>query len=239
MMIACGKFFFRYRNALFPVVGALMVLDVWPIFRDERWRVGGCWIGIAVAFAGMIVRAMTVGLAYIRRGGRHKEVYAASLVQGGMFAHSRNPLYFGNILIAIGAGLVSNSLLFLIVGLPFFLFAYLAMVQAEEEYLAKKFGNEYSEYCRRVNRFIPNLSGISATLRSMQYRWQRVVVKEYVLIYELLAGITLLLIKHDLLHTGYQNSKQRVLALATVVVALTVAVVVAWRLKKTRVLTAD
>ncbi len=238
-MVACGKFFFRYRNALFPVVGALMVLDIWPIFRDERWRIAGCWIGLAVALAGMTVRAMTVGLAYIKRGGKNKEVFAESLVQAGMFAHSRNPLYFGNILIAIGVGLVSNSMLFVVIGLPFFLFAYLAIVRAEEEYLAQKFGNEYSEYCRRVNRFVPSLSGIGATLRSMEFSWQRVVVKEYTLIYESLAGISLLLIKHDLLHTGYPNSRQRVLALAFVVAALTVAFVGAWRLKKSKTLTAD
>ena len=238
-MIACGKFFFRYRNALFPIVGALMVVDVRPIFPHERWHDIGCWIGFVVALVGLTVRAMTVGLAYIKRGGKNKEVYASSLVQAGMFAHSRNPLYFGNILIAIGVGLVSNSLLFLVIGLPFILFAYLAIVSAEEEYLVGKFGNEYAEYCRRVNRFFPNPMGLGATFQSMEYRWQRVVVKEYALIFETLAGMALLLIKHDLMHTGYQNNQRQAVALAMVVVVLIVAFVVAWRLKKTKVLAAD
>jgi protein-S-isoprenylcysteine O-methyltransferase Ste14 len=266
--VALGKFFFRYRNALFPAVGALMVidiwpavsdmvldnwptfselpligglltLDVWPIFSDERWRIAGCWVGFILALAGVTVRALTVGLAYIKRGGKNKEVYADSLVQTGMFAHARNPLYFGNILIALGAGLVSNSFLFLVVGLPFFLFAYLAIVRAEEEYLAKKFGAEYAEYCRRVNRFVPSLSGLGATLRSMEFRWQRVVVKEYTLIYETLAGLAVLLIKHDLLHAGYRNSQRQVIALTIAIFVLTVAFVVAWRLKKSKTLTAD
>ena len=46
---------------------------------------------------------LTIGYEYIVRGGRQGKVYAEDLVQGGVFAHSRNPLYLGNLLIIVGS----------------------------------------------------------------------------------------------------------------------------------------
>src|SRR6185503_9604048 len=110
-------------------------------------------------------------LEYIVRGGRNRQVYAKRLVQGGVFAHCRNPLYLGNYLMLLGVGVASNSLLFLCVGMPFFAFAYWAIIAAEENYLRQKFGNEFDDYCRRVNRIIPNWTGFGKTLRGMRFSW--------------------------------------------------------------------
>ena len=51
---------------------------------------------------------------------------------------AETPLYLGNLLILIGVGIAANSLPFVLFGIPFFLFAYLAIIHAEENYLGKK-----------------------------------------------------------------------------------------------------
>ena len=99
-------------------------------------------IGFSVTLIGQLIRVVTIGLVYIMRGGRNRRVYAEDLVTTGIFAHCRNPLYVGNILVLAGLGIASNSLIFMAVFLPIFLFFYQAIVMAEEDFLAGKFGEQ-------------------------------------------------------------------------------------------------
>jgi len=175
-MVRIGNFFFHYRNGLFPLVYLLLIFKSPGLFPDFRTALA---IGLAVTVLGQFLRAITIGLEYIIRGGRNRQVYAEKLVTGGIFTHCRNPLYVGNLLIILGVGVASNSLLFMCIGFPFFLFAYRAIVAAEENFLRNKFGAEFDEYCARVNRFLPNFSGISRTLSGMRFNWRRLITAEY------------------------------------------------------------
>ena len=196
-------------------------------------------MGVAVVLAGQIVRALTIGLAYIIRGGRNRKVYAETLVKDGIFAHCRNPLYLGNILIVIGLGVVANSILFYFFSIPLFIFMYMAIIKAEENYLANKFGKEYTEYCRDVNSLIPNLSGIKKTIGSMKFNWPRLIVKEYGTTYTWIICLILLIIKNEYLQYGYNASKPAILTLSLVFAAATFLYAVARYLKKSKRLTAD
>src|SRR5437899_1530476 len=128
-MVKIGNFLFRYRNGLFPLAYILLFFKSPPLIADYRLALV---LGVGVAVFGQLIRAVTIGLEYIVRGGRNRQVYAEELVQGGIFAHCRNPLYVGNYLILVGVGLASNSALFIGIGLPFFFFAYWAIIAAEE-----------------------------------------------------------------------------------------------------------
>jgi protein-S-isoprenylcysteine O-methyltransferase Ste14 len=181
LLLAAGRFFFKARNAVFPAVFLGLALASTPLVPRGPWR----WdlaldlLGIAVALSGQALRAAVIGLAYIRRGGLAGKVHADKLVTTGLFAHSRNPLYVGNFLALLGFCLVHNSLLCYLAGIPFFAFAYLAIVVTEEDFLARRFGADYADYCRRVPRFLPRLAGLGETLGSMRFDWRRVVRKEY------------------------------------------------------------
>jgi len=200
-MIRIGNFFFHYRNALFPLAYLLLFLNGPGLFSDYWIAVA---VGLIVALVGQALRALTIGLQYIIRGGRNRQVYAEKLVQGGIFAHCRNPLYVGNFLIILGLGIASNSRLFLAAGIPFFLFAYWAIIAAEESFLRGKFGDEFTAYCVRVNRLVPSFSGLGATLHGMQFNWRRLVSAEYGSTYAWLAAIVLLTLKHLWTHGDYQ-----------------------------------
>jgi len=240
MMVAIGNFFFRYRNLLFPVVFVWMLFEgTWPCVRDERAQAILIVAGFLAALAGQTLRAVTVGLAYIKRGGKDKKVYADRLVTEGMFAHCRNPLYVGNILIVVGVGVASNSLPFVVVGVPFFLFAYRSIVAAEEKFLGEKFGAQFEGYCRSVGRFSLSLRGFGETWRSMEFHWRRLVVKEYQTPFLWMTGFAFLMMKRSYVHFGYDAGKQTLWLLSAWCMALGAAFLFAWCLKKTKVIRAD
>jgi protein-S-isoprenylcysteine O-methyltransferase Ste14 len=230
MIIRIGHFFFRYRNGLFPL--AYVVL----FFKSPRLLASpllAAVAGVLMAGSGQLLRAVTIGSEYIPRGGENRQVHAEKLVQDGIYAHCRNPLYLGNLLILLGLGLASNSLLFLGAVFPFFLFAYRAIVAAEEEYLRTKFGDEFVAYCARVNRLIPNLSGIRESLADTTFRGRRFVSAEYGPTYIWLAAMGLVLLNNLWLAGDYRSGSLLVWALWTALGLVTLAYAVARYLKKT------
>jgi hypothetical protein len=88
-------------------------------------------------------------------------------------------MYVGNLLILSGMAITSNCWTSALVAIPLTAFIYRAIVAAEENFLRGKFGPVFDEYCRNVPRFVPKLSGLADTFASLQFRWRRVVVKEY------------------------------------------------------------
>ncbi|WAK02433.1 hypothetical protein [Methylobacter sp. YRD-M1] len=97
-----GNVLFHTRNVLFPVLIAALLFCFPP---DAIGTVPGDYFlafGLLLVTAGQALRILTIGLAYIVRGGRNRRIYAENLVTDGVFAHCINPLYVGNILIVIG-----------------------------------------------------------------------------------------------------------------------------------------
>jgi len=181
MLAPLGRFCFRTRDALLPAV-----LVALAAFSMTAQPLGGAnvdrtllFAGFTIALGGQFLRALVIGLVYIQRGGKHRRIHADTLVQDGLFAHCRNPLYIGNIFIQLGLLGVLNSPAGYALGVPFVLLVYGAIVTAEEEFLRGKFGAEYERYCARVPRFRLRLAGLGSTLLSTAFEWRRLVRKEY------------------------------------------------------------
>ena len=150
--------------------------------------------GVLVALTGQTLRVLVIGLVYITRGGQNRQVWANALVDTGMFAHSRNPLYVANLLLFVGLAMVHNGWAMYLIVLPFFAVAYSCIVAAEEEYLRARFGEVYEDYCRRVPRWLPSLRRLSATLRGTQFDWLKVLRKEYGTPFAWTSGLLILLV---------------------------------------------
>jgi protein-S-isoprenylcysteine O-methyltransferase Ste14 len=217
-MIAIGNFFFKYRNWLFIILYLLLFVPSPQLFTEtifgQQYWLWPIITGLIITFSGQAIRGATIGLAYIIRGGKDGQVYAEELVTRGIFNHCRNPLYVGNILMLFGVGVLSNSLLYVLVIMPLFLIIYQAIVLAEENFLRGKFGVAFDNYCKRVNRWIPNPKGLSETFASMEFKWKRWVLKEYNTQYVWLTGITLiLLLKYPQLTGGDTDLRNTLLAI--------------------------
>jgi protein-S-isoprenylcysteine O-methyltransferase Ste14 len=193
MMVKLGNLIFHNRNGIFPLFYLLLFIPSPQLFSNP---ITAFIIGLCVTITGQIIRVVTIGLVYIIRGGKDRRIYAEDLVTTGIFSHCRNPLYVGNILILTGLGVASNSIIFNCIATPLFLFFWQAIVLAEENYLRGKFGAQYDAYCSSVNRWLPNLSGIGKTLSSMQFKWKRVIIREYNSTYTWMTGAVLVMIKH-------------------------------------------
>lgn len=189
-MVKIGNFFFNYRNLLFPAFYLVLFVPSPVVFKEYTLALG---IGLAIIVTGQLIRIITVGLKYIIRGGRDRKVYADDLVTEGLFAHCRNPLYAGNILMLLGLGLIANNFIYLVIIFPIFVFIYQSIVMAEENFLQNKFGNAFITYRNEVNRWLINPKGLSKTLNEMSFHWKRVVLKEYNTTFLWLTGICLLI----------------------------------------------
>lgn len=192
-MVKLGHFLFRYRNGLFPVFYAFLFVPSPSVFSNYTTAI---IVGFLIALTGQVIRAINAGEAFIARSGRNKKVYAAGLVTGGIFKHCRNPLYIGNILLLLGLGIIANSLLFVLLMVPLFVFFYQAIVRAEEEYLTKTFGTAYKAYCKDVRRWIPSFKGLGNTLREMEFSWRKFLVREYNQTFIWLAAAVLVTLKN-------------------------------------------
>ena len=77
-----------------------------------------------------------------------------ALVTDGVFAVSRNPMYFGLLLLLSGWVLQPLHPASLLALMIFFLYINRFQIAPEERILAAKFGDHYSAYCDRVRRWI-------------------------------------------------------------------------------------
>lgn len=234
-MISIGNFFFKYRNWLFIVLYLLLFVPSPAIFGEaalgEHYYLLPIIIGLAVTISGQLIRGATIGLAYIIRGGKEGKVYAEELVTDGIFRHCRNPLYVGNILMLFGVGVLSNSLLYVVIVMPLFLLIYHSIVLAEENFLRNKFGPSFDQYCSRVNRWLPSFRSLGNTFSSMRFRWKRWIIKEYNTQYIWLTGIVLILLFRYPQLTDY-NEHRRNLLLAIILPVLLLLYLLVRYLKK-------
>jgi protein-S-isoprenylcysteine O-methyltransferase Ste14 len=161
------EWLFRHRSYTPVPLVVAMLLFARPTAASFAW-------GLPLALLGEAIRLWGVSLAgsSTRVTG---EVGAIELVTSGPFAHVRNPLYLGNILLYVGMGIASNALFpwLQAAGLCWFAFQYSAIVGLEEDFLRTRFGEEYERYCAAVPRFIPSPRRYDAGGIQPELSWAR------------------------------------------------------------------
>lgn len=143
---------FRYRS--YTPIPFLIVMAVFA-----RPTLPSIVAGLAVMLLGETIRLWGVSIAgsETRTTGTVGGTY---LITTGPFAHVRNPLYVGNMLLYVGVGILANALTpwLPLAALGWFAFQYSLIVSGEEEYLAQRFGEAYERYRAGVPRFLPRLT---------------------------------------------------------------------------------
>ena len=143
---------FKYRSYT-PIPFLVLML----IFQQSTiWTL---IIGFTISLVGELIRFWGVSWtgSETRTTG---SVGGTFLIISGPFAHVRNPLYVGNILIYLGLGIMSFAWFpyLQILAILFFLFQYYFIVKEEEGYLKEKFQEDYESYCENVPPFFPRLT---------------------------------------------------------------------------------
>ncbi len=78
----------------------------------------------------------------------------SAIVDDGIYAVTRNPMYLGMALVMAGLALLFESLGALIMLAPTLIAVRLFVIAREERYLTGKFGDRYRDYTRRVRRWL-------------------------------------------------------------------------------------
>lgn len=117
--------------------------------------------GLIFVIAGQIWRFWAAGCIGRYRG---EDVGAQRLATHGPYALMRNPLYFGNFLIGFGWAVMAGFWAVPVFIVGFIILYVIIIIPYEEDFLMKKFGNEYKDYKLRVGMFAPRsdfkLSGL-------------------------------------------------------------------------------
>jgi protein-S-isoprenylcysteine O-methyltransferase Ste14 len=105
-------------------------------------------VGLPVALVGALFRGFAAGV--IKKD--------SSLATSGVYALTRNPLYFGSSLLATGFAIMSaNEIAAALLIVPFGLI-YPTVMLREEAHLARLFPEEFRSYKAKVPRFFPRLT---------------------------------------------------------------------------------
>lgn len=84
-----------------------------------------------------------------------KYIESNTLCTTGVYSLVRNPCYSGIMLTCTGALLIAHNLWFLILPFVYWIAMTIMLKCSEEKWLRNLYGQEYVEYCKKVNRCIP------------------------------------------------------------------------------------
>jgi len=121
---------------------------------DNACRVVYAFGALALVIAAFL---RTWGTSYLQADVmRDAAVHTEKLLADGPYRYVRNPLYLGNIFMAVGMGLMASRLGFVILcmGMTFFV---LRLLLREESELLRDQGESYRRYCEAVPRLWPSL----------------------------------------------------------------------------------
>jgi protein-S-isoprenylcysteine O-methyltransferase Ste14 len=107
-------------------------------------------IGSALIIPGLALRALASG--HVQKN--------EQLTITGPYAYTRNPLYLGSLILAVGFAIIARSWWIGAVLLLLFLAIYLPVIRGEEVYLREHF-SEFAEYARQVPRLLPRLRSLT------------------------------------------------------------------------------
>ncbi len=109
-------------------------------------------LGTAAMLAGLLVYGLALqalGPSWRLTIDREK---ADKLVTHGIFARTRNPIYLGFTLLAVGSFLLLGRLILLLLALVFVVY-FRHLIAREERFLGGHYGERYLEYCKRVGPY--------------------------------------------------------------------------------------
>ncbi|HEY6022801.1 MAG TPA: isoprenylcysteine carboxylmethyltransferase family protein [Pseudolabrys sp.] len=118
---------------------------------DETWRIV---IGVAIFYLGLALSLMAHRTLIRHSTNINPFRPTTALVTKGIFNWTRNPIYVGGRALMIGLALVFSLDWLLLLVLPSVMVIHYGVVKREEEYLTRKFAEEYRRYTTRVPRYL-------------------------------------------------------------------------------------
>jgi len=155
-----GRFFVRWRVRTGYFVAIAVLWFAHPSLLSIL-------CGAATGLVGLVIRASAAGHLH------KQEVLAVS----GPYGHTRNPLYFGSSILALGAAVSMRSWISAALLFVYFAIFYAAVMRREERELRERHAEAFDTYARAVPLFFPRLTpaaiAVPGTFSWGQYRKNR------------------------------------------------------------------
>ena len=138
-------------------VSLLFVILAVVLAEPELWSI---LVGVVLTLIGLTIRTWACG---------HLEK-EKKLTTSGPYQYTRNPLYFGNLL--IGLGVVIGAQSWWVLGCAFVVFVifYSVIIMSEKKKMEMLFPMEYAEYKRLVPLFFPSYFS-TLPRQNKRFRW--------------------------------------------------------------------
>lgn len=180
-----GNWLFRYRGGLpfiILVIGAGIYLRT-KVNPEEFFLEKTIWLTyyeffcLGVSLLGLVIRAYTVGYTPANTSGRNvKQQLADSLNSTGIYSLVRHPLYLGNFFSWAGFALLTGNFWFVLVFSLIYWIYYERIMFSEEQFLRKKFGQQYVDWAKETPAFFPNFKNFKKS--PLAFSWKKVLKKE-------------------------------------------------------------
>lgn len=138
-----GKWPALARRIRVPL-GFLLAVAYWWLAQPTWWSIAA---GVCTMLPGVWLRSVASG--HVKK--------AKEVTSGGPYAYTRNPLYLGSIIVAIGFAVAARSLWIVAALAVLFFVVYVPVIRWEESYMRSQFP-DYEDYARRVPRLIPRFT---------------------------------------------------------------------------------
>jgi protein-S-isoprenylcysteine O-methyltransferase Ste14 len=129
------------------VPGGFLLVAVFAWFSQPTPR--SLAIGLPISLAGLALRGWAAGCLAKDR----------ELATGGPYAYTRNPLYLGTLLVAVGLVAAARSVWLGVLFAAVFFLIYLPVIQNEQQHLRRLFP-KYEEYAARVPALWPRFTQV-------------------------------------------------------------------------------
>jgi protein-S-isoprenylcysteine O-methyltransferase Ste14 len=229
-----GNWLFRRRGWL-PVIilvlgaGYLFIANRSVIYFNLTWEL----ICVFVSVAGELIRSYTVGYVPRNTSGRNVlDQMADELNTSGIYSIVRHPLYVGNFLMWLGPVLFLRSVWCVIIFVLAYWIYYERIIFAEEQYLRRKFGEEYDTWAFRVRSVIPRFRNFIRP--DLAFSLRNVLKREYNSIANLFIVFAILDVIRNIAVTGKVYMEP--LYITLLVAALIFWAIVRYLVKRTKFL---
>jgi protein-S-isoprenylcysteine O-methyltransferase Ste14 len=156
------------------VPAGFLLVAAFAWFADPSWR--SLAFGVPISLAGLALRAWAAG--HLAKN--------QQLAISGPYAYTRNPLYLGTLIVAMGLAIACRSLGLALLFAVVFVLIYLPAIMLEEQHLRELFP-EYPMYASKVCLLFPGRRGSSGSER---FRWSLYLKnREYEAAFGFLAGL--------------------------------------------------
>lgn len=113
-------------------------------------------LGTLIVAVGALIRSWAE--SYLHSSIVHDAaLHGEQLVADGPYRYVRNPLYLGNLFLAVGIGFLASRSGFLVIAIGMWIFVY-RLILREESTLLKSQGESYRRFYAAVPRFLPALT---------------------------------------------------------------------------------